>query len=200
MPTHTALAVVSTDLALGALLWVGWHGLLAEPATWATPAGLRSRLPGLHAGLRTRLRSSGSAALIVLALAVGAATHVLWDEFTHPGRWGARHLGVLSRTWAGEPGYHWAQELSGVLGAVVLLVWLLRWWQRSQRRPAPPRPGWWAPWLALGAVGLGGGLTAAVGAPDARSAAVAVAFRGGGVLLAGVLVLAAAWRLRHRTG
>jgi uncharacterized protein DUF4184 len=125
---------------------------------------------------------------------------VLWDEFTHPGRWGAEHVGVLSRSWAGEPGHRWAQEASGVLGAVVLLVWLVRWWRRATALPAPPRPGWWAPWLVLAGTGLAGGLSAAAGAPDLRSAAVAAAFRGGGVLLAAGLLLAATWWAQRRSG
>ena len=141
-------------------------------------------------GLPGRLRS-GSVLLVLLAVAVGAATHVLRDEFTHPGRWGAEHLAVLSRSWAGSPGTRWAQEVSGVLGGLVLPVWLARWWRRTPDSGAQPRPRWWAPWAVLVVAGLAGGPTAGAGAPDLRSAAVAAAFRGGGVLLAGVLVLSA---------
>jgi hypothetical protein len=197
--THAALAVVSTDVVLGGLLWALWHGVLAAPACWATPAGLRSRLTGTRLGLRRRLRSPRSTVLVLVALAVGAATHVLWDEFTHPGRWGAEHVGVLSRTWAGEHGYGGAQDASGVLGTVVLLVWLVRWWRRTVPVPTPPHPGWWKPWPVLAGAALAGGLTAAAGAPDLRSAAVAAAFRGGGVLLAAGLLLAATWWARRRS-
>src|ERR671913_177951 len=41
--THTATAVVTTDLALGALAWAVWHAVLAAPALAASPAGLRAR-------------------------------------------------------------------------------------------------------------------------------------------------------------
>ena len=37
------------------------------------------------------------------ALAVGAAIHVLWDEFTPPGRWGAEHVPVLAQAWGAGP-------------------------------------------------------------------------------------------------
>ena len=196
LPTHTALAVVTTDLVLAAAVWALWHGVLAAPAVWATPAGLRGRLTGVPLGLRTRLGSVRRAALVVGGLAVGAATHVLWDEFTHPGRWGAEHVPLLRRSWAGDPGYAWAQEASGVLGGLVLLGWLVHWWRRTPAVPAPGRPGWWWPWLAVAAAASLAGLAAAVGAPDVHSGAVAAAFRGGGVGTAAALALALVWRVR----
>ena len=191
--THTALAVVTTDLLLGAVLWALWHGVLAAPARWAGPAALRGRLDDVRPGLRRRLRTPGQAALVVAALVVGAATHVLWDEFTHPGRWGVEAVPWLRDSWAGLPGHRWAQEGSGVLGLLVLLAWLVTWWRRTAVVPAPPRPGWWAPWLVIAVAGTAGGLTAVPGAPDARSAAVDAAFRGGGVAVATALLLAVAW-------
>ncbi|MGY1843456.1 DUF4184 family protein [Modestobacter sp. SYSU DS0875] len=195
--THTALAVVSVDLALGALLWALWHGVLAAPALTAAPAGLRGRLADVSPGLWRRLRTPGQAALVVAALLVGAATHVLWDEFTHPGRWGAEHLAVLRDTWAGLPGHRWAQEGSGLAGLVVLLAWLVVWWRRTAPAPAPDRRGWWAPWLAVATAGVAAGLTAVPGAADLRSAAVDAAFRGGGVAAAAALVLALGWWARR---
>jgi hypothetical protein len=196
--THTALAVVTTDLLLAAALWTLWHGVLAAPAAWATPAGLRGRLTGVPLGLRRRLGTTGRSALVLGGLAVGAATHVLWDEFTHPGRWGAQHVPLLRRDWAGDPGYAWAQEVSGVLGGLVLLVWLLRWWRRTPAEPAPGRPGWWWPWLAVAAAASAAGLAATAGSPDLRSAAVAAAFTGGGTGVAAAVVLALAWRVLTR--
>ena len=52
--THTASAVVTVDLLLGALAWVVWHALLAEPALAGAPGALRSRLTGVPLG-RTEL-------------------------------------------------------------------------------------------------------------------------------------------------
>ena len=197
--THTAAAVVTTDLLLAAALWVLWHGLLAAPAAWATPAALRGRLTGVPLGLPARLGTARRAGLVLGGLVVGAATHVLWDEFTHPGRWGAEHVPLLRRDWAGDPGYAWAQEASGVLGGLVLLLWLLRWWRRAPVAPAADRRGWWWPWPAVAAVASVAGLAAAAGSPDLRSAAVAAAFEGGGAGAATAVVLAAGWHLRTRS-
>ena len=191
-PTHTALAVVTVDLLVAALAWALWHALLAPAALSAAPAGVRGRLAGVPLGLRRRLRSARTVVLVLAALAVGAAVHVLVDEFTHPGRWGADNLAVLAGDWGPLPAVRWLDYAGTVLGGAVLLAWLTQWWRRTPAGPAPTRPRWWLPWAAIVVVGLAGGLSAAAGAPDLRSAAVAAAFRGGGVALATSVVLALA--------
>lgn len=199
-PTHTAAAVVTVDLLLGALLWAGWHALVSAPALDVAPRALRARLVGrVRTGLRPR-SAPGALGLALLAVVVGAATHVGWDEFTHPGRFGAEHVGLLAETWAGRPGYRWAQEVSGVLGAAALTGWLVRWWRRTPPSPLPEdRPGRWWPLLLVTAVAVLGGAGAAVGAGDLRSAAVAAAFRGGGLALAAVVLLALGRHVRQRS-
>ncbi|SFT47208.1 protein of unknown function [Geodermatophilus amargosae] len=201
VPTHTALAVVTTDVLLGALLWALWHGLLSRPVLAWAPASLVARLPARAApGVRRRLRTPGQGVRTLAALAAGAATHVLWDEFTHPGRWGAEHVPALASTWAGVPGYSWAQDLSGLAGVLVLAGWLVRWWRRTPAGPAVSRPLWWLPWTVLAvAAGAAGAVAAADGA-DVRSAAVAATFTGGGVALGVAVLLALAWTLRGQTG
>lgn len=196
--THTASAVVTTDLLLGGLAWLLWHALLAEPAVAWSPAALRARLPGVPLGLSERLQSARALALTALALVVGAASHVLWDEFTHAGRWGTEHLPALARDWGQLPGYRWLQYASGVLGGAVLLVWLVRWWRRAPRAPLPDRPAAWPTLAVIVGAGLLAGLTGALAAPDIRRAAYVGATWGGGAALAAAAVLAAVWQVRRR--
>ena len=195
--THTALAVVTVDLLVAALTWALWHALLAPAAVSAAPAGVRDRLAGVPLGLRRRLRSVRAGALVTTALVVGAAVHVLIDEFTHRGRWGAENLAVLAGDWGPLPAVRWLDYAGTVLGGAVLLAWLALWWRRTRALPAPARPRWWLPWAGLAAAGLVGGLSAVAGAPDLRSAAVAAAFRGGGVVLATAVALALVDRARR---
>ncbi|MGY1801907.1 DUF4184 family protein [Blastococcus sp. SYSU D00922] len=197
--THTALAVVTTDVVLGLVAWVVWHGLLAEPALAAAPAGLRGRIPGPPPGLRTRLASPARAGWTVTALAVGAATHVLWDEFTHARRWGPAHIQVLAEDWGSAPGYRWLQYASSVLGGVVLLLWLVRWWRRTPPRPGVRRPGVRWAWAVLLAVGGSIGAVAAAGAPDLGAAVYEGATSGGQAGLGVAALLAVAWHVRHRS-
>lgn len=191
--THTVLAVVTTDVLIGVLVWGLWHGLLSGPALATAPAGVRARLAGrVQVGLRTRLTALDRIAWTLLALVVGAGTHVLWDEFTHEGRWGVEHLPALADTWWLLPGHRWLQYLSSVAGILALLIWSRRWWQRTPPRPEPPAAGVWA-WGALVGVGTAAGAAGALSAPTVGSAAFAGATWGGGAALMTAILLALAW-------
>ncbi|MBB3085053.1 DUF4184 family protein [Geodermatophilus sabuli] len=198
VPTHTALAVVTVDVALGALAWTVWHGLLAPPAVACAPSAVRARLTGLRLGLRPRTATVPAVVWTLLALAVGAATHVLWDEFTHARRWGPTLLPVLADQWGLLPGYRWLQYLGGLVGGLVLLAWLARWWRRTPARPAAARPAARWVWALLVVVGVATGGAAALTAPSPGSAAFVGATWGGGSALAVAVALAAGWHARHR--
>ncbi|MCO1659259.1 DUF4184 family protein [Pseudonocardia humida] len=197
--THTALAVVTADLLIGVVVWLLWHGVLAGPALAAAPAALRARLVGrVRAGVRARLGSVRLAVLTVLALVVGAGTHVLWDEFTHAEGWGPAHLGVLRLSAGGLPGYGWAQYGSGVLGALAIACWTRGWWRRTPARPVAasgPVARW--VWPGLVALAVVVGVLAAIGRPDLGSAGFAGATRGGSAAGAAALLLAAGWHVRR---
>jgi len=196
--THTASALVTVDLLLGGLAWVVWHALLAEPALAWAPGALRSRLPGVPLGLEVRLRGVRGLVLTALALVVGAGTHVLWDEFTHGGRWGTEHLPVLAENWGPLAGYRWLQYASGIVGGAVLLLWVLRWYRHAPRVPQPGRSAAWRAWAGITGAGLLAGLAGALTSPDVRKAAWLGATWGGGAALAAAAVLAAAWQVRRR--
>src|SRR4051812_17066401 len=139
--THTWLAGGTTDLVLGLLVWALWHGLLAEAALTTAPRALRARLEGrVVAGPAARVASARQVALLVAALLLGTATHLGWDEFTHPRRWGAEHISVLAQSWGPLPGYRWLQYASSVVGLVVLLVWFVRWVRRTPAVPTSTEP------------------------------------------------------------
>lgn len=95
-------------------------------------------------------RRPASRSFVVLAAcaAVGVATHIVWDAFTHDSRWGAQHVGWLRQqvTIGGHSlsRAHLLQQVSTVGGALVTLALLavvghrrsvLAW--RRQERHAP---------------------------------------------------------------
>ncbi len=202
-PTHGLLAVFTLDVVLGAALWTVWHGLLARPALAAAPAGLRRRVSA-PPGLRGRLRSPRAAGSVLAGLAVGAATHVGWDQFTHWWGWGTRHVPALSAPVGSALGEDWygydvAQHASTVLGAAVLAGWLVAWWRRTPSRPGDLRDTAWAVWAGLLALGAVAGVTAATGAPDLLQAGFLGATAGGAAMAVAAGLGAVAWHAaRHR--
>jgi hypothetical protein len=196
-PTHSWLGMFTIDPLLGLAAWLVWHGLLSAPGLAYAPAGLRGRLTQVDIGLGTR-QSVRAFGLAVAAFFVGGVTHIFWDEFTHPRRWGTHHLAVLTEHVGGLQGYRWAQYGSGLFGVSVIAIWLFRWWRRTAPQPVTGG-GTWVPWVALIGVAAIAGVTAAVTSPTVQEAAFNGATTGGGAAAGLALVLAAGWHLRHST-
>jgi hypothetical protein len=163
---HTLPGVLGADLLAGLLCFVLWQVLVAPVVVAASPAGLRSRLgPDLPVPWRSYLRPR-ALALTVASLWVGAATHVGWDEFTHPRRFGPAHVTWLAERHGALPGYAWAQYASGVVGGVVLVTATLHYLRTTkptgaQRVPALSRRAAVLGLAAVATATLAGGLYAA---------------------------------------
>jgi hypothetical protein len=191
--THAAAGVIGADLLLGLVAYAAWHALLAPFAVAIGPAALRDRL---RPPAPARARPARRAVLVVVALAVGAGTHVAWDSFTHVGRWGPAHIGWLADPHAGLPGYRWAQYASGLASAAAIVLWLVRWWRATPavpRQPARSRPVAVASWTVIGLATAAGALAAALPAlrdDDPRGAAFLAITRGGGAGLVAALLCA----------
>lgn len=120
---HTPLGIVSACLPVCLLL-------LALLLRFARP--LTVLLPEPHRGLvRNQLRPTPhpawiAAAVAVLSVLLGAATHVLWDSFTHHGRWGAELLPELDEPLFDAMGQvhitQLLQHLSTAVGVAVLAL------------------------------------------------------------------------------
>ncbi|MCS0637380.1 DUF4184 family protein [Streptomyces sp. LP05-1] len=217
--THGLPGVVTVDAAIAFALLGAWL-LVREPLVGLLPARWRDRVYSL---VRGRGRGAGSggrrglvAALWVYVSAVlGAVTHVVWDAFTHPGRWGVRLVPALEGTAAGLPVYTYVQYGSSAL-ALVALVWFTAGALRRAnagaeaagtvpvRLPRAPRP--------VAVLLLGGGLAAGTlhrclrwyaywGRIETPLDIVPTACFGAGTgLAAGVLLYAAVARLRYPRG
>ncbi|WP_063774792.1 DUF4184 family protein [Kitasatospora azatica] len=238
--THRWWAVPTVDVALAAVLVGGWHLALRRPLLgllpprWAAPAeavtarrrtgwgtGRASgRATGYPAGRRAGYRAghvTGPAGVAAFALsaAIGAASHVGWDEFTHPGRAGGRLLPVLERRVGAVPLCVVAQYG----GSAVALVGLLRYLDRELREvrelPAPddapaPAPPILPQPVRRAAVLLAAGLGAAHRVARARrlrradgggghpSLIADLCFGGGAGVVTGAALLALADRLGNR--
>ncbi|MEV0392435.1 DUF4184 family protein [Polymorphospora rubra] len=197
--THSIVGVIGVDVLLGLLALALWHGLLARFLTAISPARLRQRLVR---PARPRHRPARLAAMLVASLAVGAATHVLWDSFTHDGRWGATHIGWLADPHLGMAGYRWAQYASTVVGAVAVAIWLLRWWRTAASGNATgQRAGRGlvaAAWTAIGLATVAGAALALTEEVPLRRTVFLAVTNAGGAGLTTVIVLAAGYAVLTR--
>ncbi|GAA0621906.1 hypothetical protein GCM10009547_25860 [Sporichthya brevicatena] len=188
--THSWSGLVGQDLAMGLAGWALWHGLLAAPVLAGAPAAVRARAAGVRMGLGNRLRDVRELGLVVVALLLGSALHVLLDSFTHVDRWGTSLVPALNETYAGHAGYSWLQYGGSVLGLAVVGAVLLRAWRG-------PGQSWTLVIASAATVGGLLGLHGAVSSGDLRTIAYYAVTRASAALLATVLVLAAAWHLRR---
>ncbi|WP_284302820.1 DUF4184 family protein [Mobilicoccus caccae] len=191
--THTPLGLVTVDVVIGVLVWAVWHAVIRAPVLDAAPSPLRRRIASAPAPRGMR------ALLVPVAVAVGATTHVVWDEFTHIGRWGERHITWLAEVHAGLPGVKWAQYVSGVGGllllAVVVAILLYRTPPAPQAPRARPRLAPWILAAPTGAVALTAAVVVATASEiSLRSVAYGVITQGA---VAGVAVLTLTCALWH---
>ncbi|MFD3975046.1 DUF4184 family protein [Streptomyces cyaneofuscatus] len=152
--THTFLGVVTVNVLIAAVLVAVWVAL-REPLVALLPVRVRGRVHALVRGQRWNRRTFGPGAWMwfVRSAALGAATHVVWDAFTHHSRWGTELLPFLNRSVGGFPLYQFAQYGSSALALVVLGWFLLTALRRTVATPVPealPALGRGERWGALG--------------------------------------------------
>ncbi|GAA2806729.1 DUF4184 family protein [Streptomyces showdoensis] len=120
--THSFVGVVTVDVLITAALVALWL-MVREPLVALLPRRWGGRMYGLLRGRPWRERRPGGLALwFCLSAVIGAATHVVWDAFTHLDRWGTRLIPFLGEIVGGFPVYLYAQYGGSAL-ALLLLGW-----------------------------------------------------------------------------
>ena len=155
---HTLLGTILFSLPVGIIVLLIFY--------WIAPAVV-FLLPSPHReALQPRIKvpafSLREVLIAISGIALGAATHVLWDSFTHRTGWIVERVALLRQTPFGTriPVYMALQYLSSVLGFCLLLYVYDRWMKAAGFRPwIWSRPSWRSClWLAV----LGGSLIAAI--------------------------------------
>ena len=126
----------------------------------------RPTLRLLPLGIQARVRmqeafpmGSREIALVLVALGLGIATHIAWDSVTHPMSWAWAHLGFLREPNVSEErlygyrrfGFQFLQDLSSLIGLLVMAVFGVRWYRRTEPRSegGPPLRGNWESPIAI---------------------------------------------------
>lgn len=216
--THSLAGLLSFCLPVGCVLYLLFHALLKAPCLDLMPRWTRMRLAP-HAGHGRWLASGASPWGVPVSLVLGAATHVVWDAFTHSDAPGVVALPVLSTLLFEAHGYQvfmfkLLQHLSSVLGLLLLAWWSWRWLRSAAEAPEPP-PGLlsvrtrFGLWMLLGTLPLAqafrGTLIAIREAGLPRVESVVVHFVVLNIVVLGGMLLfyslwwqALAWRARPR--
>lgn len=156
--THTFLGVVTVNVGIAAVLVTVWV-LLREPLAALLPVRVRGRVHAFVRGQRWTRASFGPSAWLWFAVsaALGAASHVVWDAFTHHSRWGTELLPVLSSSVGGFPVFQLVQYGSSALALLVIGWFAATGLRLTPKAPAPeevPVLGRRERWGALGLLGL----------------------------------------------
>jgi hypothetical protein len=127
---HSPAGLLLLDLPLGILvLWL-FHAYAKQPLWSWLPERTRVRIalgpPRLPAS------NARQFALLCLSIVVGAATHIVWDSFTHHRYWPYYHLAFLRHVLVlpilgRSPVYNLLQHVSTVVGILVLALWWMQW-------------------------------------------------------------------------
>lgn len=137
--SHTLLALFWYCLPIGLLAYVVWHLMLKRPLLALAPVAVERRLRRIVAAPIPKDAAHWIA--VAISIVVGAATHLLWDAFTHVQDFGVRAFPVLASEPFAFGGYRIAvykilQHGSSLLGLVIVALWALIALRRLQPAPA----------------------------------------------------------------
>ncbi|WP_171187950.1 DUF4184 family protein [Alienimonas chondri] len=96
--THTVEGLFTLCLPLGIAAFCAWEYFLKAPLIDLAPRWVRVRATNPAGPSKPPLTLRTLLWAVALTL-IGAASHVLWDSFTHVGRWGVRTVPLLDEVW-----------------------------------------------------------------------------------------------------
>lgn len=143
--THSWFGILVVDPILALAALVVWFMVVRDGLVDLLPDALRLRLSPSVRLSASEWRWAAPAAVL------GSLTHVGWDLFTHPGRWGVEQVAWLGTWHHGLAGWRWLQLASGVVGMAVVAVSAVRWLRRQPARPRPRRVAHLGPPALVGA-------------------------------------------------
>jgi len=197
---HSPAGLVVFCLPVTLLVWYVWRSLVRPSLTPLLPPGLHRAAEAPPPGRRSDLLP-----LAIFAALLGAATHILWDGFTHDTGWAVLLLpGMRGQAFAGLEWYSVCQFASSIAGALIVLVWIAREWHRPPRDQRRFAPGQLARLLRVAAFVLFVTLAVAVwNAPPAEYLALRLSRAFVGAMLGfaiGLVAYALFWRWRGGEG
>jgi hypothetical protein len=139
--THSFAGLFWFCLPMGLFAYFVFHGLLRRPLLSLLPVQFALRLEPNNEEKKLHAWNSNLLPLCVSIL-TGAATHLLWDSFTHEYDFAAQTFPFLQTRLFTLFGYNVLlykalQHGSSVVGISLLIFWTIQWFQRAavSKRP-----------------------------------------------------------------
>ncbi len=131
--THSLLALIWFCLPAGIIAWLLFQHILKRPLIALLPDSFQKRLAFSENVHYSSLKISG----IILSLLIGAATHLLWDSFTHADSPIVQNSPVLNFLIFEIMGYKvWVYKLlqhgSTFLGIALIIYWIWNWYRKTE--------------------------------------------------------------------
>ena len=143
LTSHSLMGLFKVCLPMGILFFYLYHLLMAPVIVAVFPETLLRKLPPHLCLGRCPPMNNGHA--IILSILIGAATHIIWDAFTHADGI-PQYIVPLSTplltldNWEIMP-FRILQHLGTILGLMLLLWWIWRWfWETEMANTIAWRP------------------------------------------------------------
>ena len=140
---HSNTGILTHCLPVGLVAYYLYSAVLKRPLIDLFPTTLRGKL--LSAAHKPNFNLTHIAAACLL-ITLGASTHIVWDSFTHNGRWGTTifpALKTVAFTWKERaiPWYHILQHGSSVVLLPPMMIAFFAWvWKQPVSDSADTLP------------------------------------------------------------
>lgn len=138
--THSMRGILTHCLPVGMICYYCYHAILKRPLVDLLPSAASDRMrPWTEKPIDFALPALIA---VIVCVALGATSHVVWDAFTHKGRWGVEMFPVLSDVVVEDQRrpirwYALIQHGSSIVLLPPLLLGFI-WWIRRQPIPSEP--------------------------------------------------------------
>ncbi|MGH2664537.1 DUF4184 family protein [Flavobacterium sp.] len=139
--SHTFLGLFLFNLPVGLLIAVLFHSCIKKSLVDNLPAFVGNRL--------NVLRNSNwidylkrNVVKVLISILIGAASHILWDSFTHKTGYFVTEIPFLQQQIKNIPYYKIAQHLSSLFGMLFLLYFLLQ-FPAEEKQTQFQHPKYW---------------------------------------------------------
>ena len=135
MDSHSLIAIYLFCIPMGLTVYFLYHLLMAPVVVSCLPKSLQRHL---NSDLFIGKLPTTPAHVIVISLVLGALTHIIWDFFTHS--YGIpQHIAWMAKPLTYINSFHIMparvlQFLSSILGLVLLIYLVYRWYQDVKQR------------------------------------------------------------------